>query len=616
MPIIRPLFSLLLVLLSLCGAAPLSLWAQSARWQHALSVPSKFDEQVGLRGGVLRLRLEATNKGAQPVTKVGYRVVYRGVESEEFSHTLEVPLEKTDDKGTLLLDIALPQEVGADQIGVKVTTVNGHPNEARPSDYTTRSMLSVLPHSAKRRVVIEDFTGSWCGYCPLGIGALETLHKRFGGDVIGLAVHGGDPMAIRDCQPLLDRYVTAYPTLLLNREKEVNATLPVNPESQPAYSLYQDVVQALQAPTEAEVSISKALLNPEGDRVSIEATARFLIDRDNSPYRLVYLLVADSLSGTSAEWSQKNYFWGNDQVIDFLPQFVQAPGTLRGFVYNDVVVRAPNVLGGQNNSLPSSIKAHETYTHSYDFNISDVRSQRNSSELLIQHKDKLRAVVLLVNRKNQSIVNAAQLPVEQAPPITSLDIEMGDQNLITLSTPEVLTLPEGVEAYAVVPDGDKRLKLQLVATAGQNLPSGEGFVLKAESGSTLQLHFAPAQSPTIELPSNHLLQATFANGRTRLAQHKLYVFRPEGTQGMGFYWQEGSKGDWVERIAGQAYLALPTAQAAPEVYLLEGQTLTTLPQLHLDTTQPTAPCFDLWGRPLQQPQAGALYLQGGKKVLR
>src|SRR4051812_47079920 len=64
------------------------------------------------------------------------------------------------------------------------------------------SLVSVTPKSAvaqNRHVMLEEFTGAWCGWCVRGSLAIHNLDEKYPGQVIPVAVHGpvsyGEPMA-------------------------------------------------------------------------------------------------------------------------------------------------------------------------------------------------------------------------------------------------------------------------------------------------------------------------------------------------------------------------------------------------------------------------------------
>ena len=48
------------------------------------------------------------------------------------------------------------------------------------------------------RVVGEEATGTWCGWCPRGAVALNWMDHDYEGYWQGIAVHNGDPMSDAD----------------------------------------------------------------------------------------------------------------------------------------------------------------------------------------------------------------------------------------------------------------------------------------------------------------------------------------------------------------------------------------------------------------------------------
>src|SRR3954468_15668233 len=46
-----------------------------------------------------------------------------------------------------------------------------------------------------RRAFLEEFTGSWCGYCVRGSYCIETLKQKYGDKVAIVSYHNGDPMS-------------------------------------------------------------------------------------------------------------------------------------------------------------------------------------------------------------------------------------------------------------------------------------------------------------------------------------------------------------------------------------------------------------------------------------
>ncbi|MBL4710611.1 MAG: Omp28-related outer membrane protein [Flavobacteriales bacterium] len=53
-----------------------------------------------------------------------------------------------------------------------------------------------VPDSFTKKVVLEENTGEWCGWCPEGAKIMEDNIIANPNTVIGIAIHSGDPMAV------------------------------------------------------------------------------------------------------------------------------------------------------------------------------------------------------------------------------------------------------------------------------------------------------------------------------------------------------------------------------------------------------------------------------------
>lgn len=69
--------------------------------------------------------------------------------------------------------------------------------------------------NSRRNMVIEEATGTWCGYCVSGIVILEEMKKKYPGQAICIAVHESDPMALGSEYRVNG---SGNPRLTLNRE--------------------------------------------------------------------------------------------------------------------------------------------------------------------------------------------------------------------------------------------------------------------------------------------------------------------------------------------------------------------------------------------------------------
>ena len=64
--------------------------------------------------------------------------------------------------------------------------------------------------------VVEEFTGTWCGWCTIGYEGMESAKATFGDNAVLIAVHVGDVMDNSDYYSVADR-VSGYPSSFINR---------------------------------------------------------------------------------------------------------------------------------------------------------------------------------------------------------------------------------------------------------------------------------------------------------------------------------------------------------------------------------------------------------------
>ncbi|MCB0399471.1 MAG: Omp28-related outer membrane protein [Winogradskyella sp.] len=86
----------------------------------------------------------------------------------------------------------------------------------------TETFSVIIP---KRKVVVEDYTGTWCGFCPRVAGAITDLHEVTD-DITVVAIHETaisfpDPMHFDQIQLLKDAFgVQGFPAARINRSTD------------------------------------------------------------------------------------------------------------------------------------------------------------------------------------------------------------------------------------------------------------------------------------------------------------------------------------------------------------------------------------------------------------
>ncbi|MFT4781050.1 MAG: hypothetical protein ACJAZK_000155 [Psychroserpens sp.] len=76
---------------------------------------------------------------------------------------------------------------------------------------------ATTPSSFQSRALIEDYTGTWCGYCPRVSYGIE-LSKEASDNVVAVAIHNGDPMSNSFGSQMENAVnITGFPTAWINR---------------------------------------------------------------------------------------------------------------------------------------------------------------------------------------------------------------------------------------------------------------------------------------------------------------------------------------------------------------------------------------------------------------
>lgn len=267
------------------------------------------------------------------------------------------------------------------------------------------------------RPLIEEYTGTWCGWCVRGYVGMELLRETFGGDFIGVAIHNDDAMAILPTSQYPNS-ISGFPTAYVERSNEVDPLYGTGNTSGGIVSYMQKL-----ASRESSAAIGVAAEWTSEDRTDIDVHVSTFFTSSNSTgnYAIEVMLIADDLYGSTSDWYQSNYYrqYASYYADDpYLGPWTTQPSVIRNLHFNDVLVGTSGVVSG---SLPTNIVANEIYDFDYTFTLS---SLPNPS--LIQNKDNLHVIAIIVNTSTHKVINANRSYISEYVPV--VPVVPGDVN--------------------------------------------------------------------------------------------------------------------------------------------------------------------------------------------
>ncbi|NND62683.1 MAG: Omp28-related outer membrane protein, partial [Flavobacteriaceae bacterium] len=167
----------------------------------------------------------------------------------------------------------------------------------------TEAFSVIIP---KRKIVIEDYTGAWCGYCPRISAAIEAVHDETD-DIAVVAIHNDDDMALPFEENLRETFeVFGFPSGRINRTQ--NWGNPHPPE---------DVVDIAGLDTNSAISIQSQL---SGNNLAVKVGV--VSENDLTSMKLVLYLVEDGVLSEQVNYFDQDpsspYYEMGNPIIDFV----------------------------------------------------------------------------------------------------------------------------------------------------------------------------------------------------------------------------------------------------------------------------------------------------------
>jgi thiol-disulfide isomerase/thioredoxin len=263
------------------------------------------------------------------------------------------------------------------------------PGDTLHSNDTLYAYLSTYTTKPKKKPLIEEATGTWCGHCVRGIVYLDSIHQAYGDQLSLVAIHTRDPMLPLEYGVYINSVIPSYPAIVVDR---VNHFDPNQ-----IFTAYADDT--------SNFGVADIALNYywTGNQLQVKAQLTPTVNT-KADYRLALVLTEDAVAKNELYWAQHNIYSGGgmgpmqNKKYDFavLPDPVPADSMQYDFVARWIY---PSVSGAAA-SLPFAMTAGKTYTYAFPPIDIDTNAWKPA---------RLKAHVLFIAQSDGTVLNTQQI---------------------------------------------------------------------------------------------------------------------------------------------------------------------------------------------------------------
>ena len=248
-----------------------------------------------------------------------------------------------------------------------------------------------------RKVLIEEKTGTWCGYCPAGTYNIDNMvaDEEMKEYVVPVAVHSKstmDPMVIDEYDKAMSQlFGDSAPLFVFNRRdvRQINASFDLQFDKNNTGSMAYAVRQLHEEPTPVEVKVTGEYVIEGTDTIAIKARAAFrsAVPVKKEKYVLSFILVENNVwmpIDAGSWWAQSNYYSfqsGQTSIEGDLGGWTLCKSAQDGVRYNDVA-RGIYDLYGIQGSLPTQMDMNTEYTYEYTIDIPDTEVTNANGKIM------------------------------------------------------------------------------------------------------------------------------------------------------------------------------------------------------------------------------------------
>ncbi|MFC2130963.1 T9SS type A sorting domain-containing protein [Bacteroidota bacterium] len=223
------------------------------------------------------------------------------------------------------------------------------------------SLISISLLSQTKRVLLEQHTGAWCGWCVDGTVVMDDIIEDYPDQVIGVKLHNGDAMAISEQSSLASQLgLEIYPSGTIDR-KEFSGKI-----FQSRSNWRTHCVTSMGQTPKVDVLLEYKI-DTQTKKLYATVTCSTLTTV-NEQMRFNIIICEDSVSGSGSGYNQRNYI-SNRSGYESHPYY-PLPDPIEGYQHMKVV---RDMVGGAWGSgvMPKPANSGQTYKYSTIFDLNE-----------------------------------------------------------------------------------------------------------------------------------------------------------------------------------------------------------------------------------------------------
>ena len=319
------------------------------------NISQLYDEAI-LKDGQVTVKGVVRNNLAEEITSVEMAWYVEGSSDKHIQTFSGLNLAFNGVKELTFTDKYVGAKNGEEKIIVEITKVNGSADIDEDKTNNKKSFnIETIETPVPRKVLIEEATGTWCGFCPDGALVLKSIIEG-NNKIIGVAAHSGthDKMQIPETKELCSVLGSGFPSGMINRTQFEGKTGI-------SRTKWKANAEAMLANMPTSVSIElKTNYNSTTKELTADIKTNFTNEKKGD-FRINLYIVENNVSGTGKGWDQANYY---DNAAQFPGHPLNGKGNpIVGYVHNHVIRKMVGGTWGTDGIIPDVAKG--IYTHQY-----------------------------------------------------------------------------------------------------------------------------------------------------------------------------------------------------------------------------------------------------------